>query len=721
MAIIYNEKNRIFKLDTKNTTYLIGLSPEGYVGHIYYGEKLKTDDAYYLLRTEEPPYTPSVNKREKSAFLDFYPMEYPTGGIGDYRESCLNVRNSDGRMGCEIFYDSYSIMAGKPGLDGLPASFGKDDEVSTLEITCVDKILGLKVILSYSAFENEDVITRNVRVENEGSENLKVEKIYSACLDMDNEDFELITLHGTWARERHIQRRSVYLGRQNVSSAKGESGHQEHPFVALVTPNTTQDTGRVYAMNFVYSGNFIGQVERTQFDAVRMVMGISQEEFCWNLRPGEKFQAPETVMVFSDEGLGKMTRSFHDFYRNHMIRSPYKHKSRPILINNWEATYFDFNTDKLLDIAREAKKDGIEMLVMDDGWFGERNSDDCSLGDWVVNEKKITGGLKHLVDEVNKIGLKFGIWFEPEMISPNSDLYRKHPDWAIHIEGREATQSRQQYVLDLSNPEVLDHAYESVAKILRSANIEYVKWDMNRPMTDIPYKGFNHKFTLGFYKIMDAITSRFPNVLFEGCSGGGGRFDAGILAYMPQIWASDNSDAVKRMEIQYSTSIGYPVSSISAHVTAVPNHQNGRVTNLKTRADVAYCGVFGYELDITKMSDEELLEVRNQIELEKKLRPIMLRGDFYRLQNPYTSNYCAWEMVMKNQSEAFLMCAKRLSEANCEDKRIRLQGLDPDLDYIDTFTGNIYGGDELMYNGITPEFGSYDFATQIFYFRKVEK
>ena len=343
------------------------------------------------------------------------------------------------------------------------------------------------------------------------------------------------------------------------------------------------------------------------------------------------------------------------------------------------------------------------------------------MGDWFVNLKKIPSGIDGLAQKINDLGLKFGLWFEPESVNPKSNLYRMHKDWIVRYPGIEPTESRFEYLLDLTLDEVCEYAINSVCDILSSANIEYVKWDMNRPMTDIPYKGFNHKFTLGFYKIMDAITSRFPNVLFEGCSGGGGRFDAGILAYMPQIWASDNSDAVKRMEIQYSTSIGYPVSSISAHVTAVPNHQNGRVTNLKTRADVAYCGVFGYELDITKMSDEELLEVRNQIELEKKLRPIMLRGDFYRLQNPYTSNYCAWEMVMKNQSEAFLMCAKRLSEANCEDKRIRLQGLDPDLDYIDTFTGNIYGGDELMYNGITPEFGSYDFATQIFYFRKVEK
>lgn len=356
MSVIYNETRRIFKLDTENTSYLIGISPEGYVGHVYYGEYLEDADAYYLLRTEEPPFTPSVNEREKSSFLDYFPTEYPSGGVGDYRESCINVRNEAGCMGSEFFYDSYEIKTGKPSLDGLPASFGGAEDVTTLEITCVDPVLNLKLILSYSAFEKEDVITRSVKIVNTGKQQVRLEKVYSACLDMDNENFELLTLHGSWGRERHIQRRVICYGKQLVSSAKGKPGHQEHPFIALVTPGTNQQQGRVYGMHFVYSGNFIGQAELTQFDTVRMVMGIHQEEFCWNLRGGESFQAPEVVLTFSEEGLGKMTRSLHDFYRQHMIRSKYKDQKRPILINNWEATYFDFNTEKLLDIAREAKK-----------------------------------------------------------------------------------------------------------------------------------------------------------------------------------------------------------------------------------------------------------------------------------------------------------------------------------------------------------------------------
>ena len=523
MAVQFNEDKKIFRLDTETSTYLMGLTPEGYLGHIYYGDRLYKETENYMLRMEEPPYTPSVNKREKSSFLDSFPMEYPTGGIGDYRESCLNVRNEAGQMGCEIHYVSHKIYNGKKALKGLPASFGTEEEVQTLDILCEDEILGLQVVLSYSVFEKE--------------------KIYSACLDMDNENFEMLTLHGSWARERHIQQGPLRYGKQMVSSAKGESSHQEHPFVALVTPETTQQQGKVYGMHFVYSGNFIGQAELNQFDSVRTVMGINKEEFGWILKAGEEFQAPEVVMAYSHEGLGEMTRSYHDFYRNHMIRSKYLHKKRPILINNWEATYFDFNTDKLLDIAREAKSCGIEMLVMDDGWFGVRNSDNCSLGDWKVNTDKITGGLKHLVDEVNKIGLEFGIWFEPEMISPNSDLYRMHPEWAIQIQGREATQSRQQYVLDLSRPEVLDYVYESVASILRSANIVYVKWDMNRQLSDLgsTYLGAEeqqelfHRYVLGVYALQERLVTEFPDLLLENCSGGGARFDPGML-YL--LWSS---------------------------------------------------------------------------------------------------------------------------------------------------------------------------------------
>lgn len=734
MAICYNENRKIFKLDTKNTSYLIGITEEGYVGHIYYGEKLHSTDAYYLLRTEEAPFTPSKNEREKSSFLDFFPMEYPSGGIGDYRESCINIRNEAGCMGSEFFYDSHEIQRGKETLEGLPASFGTEEEVETLKIICKDPVLHLKIVLSYSAFEENDVITRSVKVVNEGVEKVKLEKVYSACLDMDNEKFELLTLHGSWARERHIQRRSIGYGKQLVSSAKGESSHQEHPFIALVTPQTNQQQGRVYGMHFVYSGNFIAQAELTQFDSVRMVMGIHSEEFCWNLRAGESFQAPEVVLVFSNEGLGKMTRSLHDFYRQHMIRSPYKNKKRPILINNWEATYFDFNTEKLLDIAREAKKDGIEMLVMDDGWFGKRNSDNCSLGDWIVNEEKIQGGLKYLVEEVKKIGLKFGIWFEPEMISPDSNLYRKHPEWAIHIEGRKATQSREQYVLDLSNPEVVEYAYESVAKILRSAPIDYVKWDMNRQLSDLGSSYLDkesqqelfHRYVLGVYQMQERLIKEFPDLLLENCSGGGARFDPGMLFYSPQIWCSDDTDAVERLGIQEGTALIYPLSVMGAHISDCPNHCVGRNTPFETRGHVALMGTFGYELDITKISEEERSQIANQTKMYHKYHDLVREGDYYRIAS-YAENgyYDCYMVVAKDASEALLTYVQVRGIPNSRSRKLRLQGLDPNANYQleeGTTEGmqEIYSGEVLMKGGFLFKDFWGDAVSRLYHFVKLE-
>ena len=730
MAILYYDDKKLFQLNTENTTYVIGLSPEGYVGHVYYGPLLHGEPDLYPLRMDEPPFTPSVNKREKSSFLDRFPMEYPTGGVGDYRESCLNIRNAQGRMGCEIFFDSYEIFKGKRPLTGLPASFGTEDEVETLEITCKDPVLDLVVVLSYSVFTKENVITRSVRVKNEGSEALKVEKIYSACLDMDNEDFEMLSLHGSWGRERHIQQGALRYGKQLVSSGKGESSHQEHPFVALVTPGTDQERGEVYAMHFVYSGNFIGQVERCQFDTVRMVMGINQEEFCWNLKAGDEFQAPEVVMVYSAEGLGKMTRSYHAFYRRHMIRSPYNHKKRPILINNWEATYFDFDTDKLLDIAREAKKDGIEMLVMDDGWFGKRNKDDSSLGDWVVNEEKIKGGLKNLVDKVNEIGLEFGIWFEPEMISPDSDLYREHPEWAIQIPGREATEIRCQYVLDLSRPEVQDYAYECVAKILRSANIKYVKWDMNRQLSDLgstyldkdSQQELFHRYVLGMYAMQERLIQEFPDLLLENCSGGGARFDPGMLYYSPQIWCSDDTDAIERLEIQEGTALIYPLCAMGAHVSVCPNHQSGRITPFETRGTVASSGTFGYELDLMKMSEEDKKTAREQILKYKEIEHLVQSGDYYRLINPFeNNNHVLWQFVSKDKKET-VVCGVRLhSEANPYIYLFYPQGLDADLHYEDIATGKVYTGAALMKAGLPLPLTTGDYQPIRFTFKAVEK
>ena len=709
MSVTFNEEKKIFRLDTEKSTYVMGVSPEGFLGHIYYGDRLFMEADNYLLRMEEPPYTPSVNKREKSAFLDFFPMEYPTGGIGDYRESCLNIRNAAGNMGCELHYTGHEIYKGKKGLKGLPASFATEDEAETLEITLKDADLDLEVVLSYTAFEKENVITRSVRVQNQGKEDLRIEKILSACLDMDNENFSMLSLHGTWARERHIQTGELHYGKQVISSARGESSHQEHPFIALVTNGTEQENGKVYAMHFVYSGNFMAETELCQFDNLRMTMGINPEEFSWLLTPGEEFQAPEVVIVYSGNGLGAMTRSYHDFYRNHLIRSKFKYEKRPILINNWEATYFDFNTDKLLDIAREAKKCGIEMLVMDDGWFGKRNSDNCSLGDWKVNEEKITGGLKHLVDEVNKIGLQFGIWFEPEMISPDSDLYRAHPDWAIQIQGREATQSRNQYVLDLSRPEVRDYAYECVASVLRSANIAYVKWDMNRQLSDLGssylpkerQQELFHRYVLGVYELQERLVTEFPDLLLENCSGGGARFDPGMLYYSPQIWCSDDTDAIERLKIQEGTALIYPLSTMGAHVSDCPNHTVGRVTPFATRGNVALAGTFGYELDITKIPEEDRKLIPEQTAMYHKYNDLVREGDYYRIAS-YAKNheYDCYEVVSKDKKEALVTFVQVLNRPNYHSRRICLKGLQPDRNYQIEGDKGVYHGDTLMHAGI---------------------
>ena len=725
MSVTFNEEKKIFRLDTEKSTYVMGVSPEGFLGHIYYGDRLFMEADNYLLRMEEPPYTPSVNKREKSAFLDFFPMEYPTGGIGDYRESCLNIRNAAGNMGCELHYTGHEIYKGKKGLKGLPASFATEDEAETLEITLKDADLDLEVVLSYTAFEKENVITRSVRVQNQGKEDLRIEKILSACLDMDNENFSMLSLHGTWARERHIQTGELHYGKQVISSARGESSHQEHPFIALVTNGTEQENGKVYAMHFVYSGNFMAETELCQFDNLRMTMGINPEEFSWLLTPGEEFQAPEVVMVYSGNGLGAMTRSYHDFYRNHLIRSKFKYEKRPILINNWEATYFDFNTDKLLDIAREAKKCGIEMLVMDDGWFGKRNSDNCSLGDWKVNEEKITGGLKHLVDEVNKIGLQFGIWFEPEMISPDSDLYRAHPDWAIQIQGREATQSRNQYVLDFSRPEVRDYAYECVASVLRSANIAYVKWDMTRQLSDLGssylpkerQQELFHRYVLGVYELQERLVTEFPDLLLENCSGGGARFDPGMLYYSPQIWCSDNTDAVERLMIQEGSALIYPLSVIGAHVSDCPNHSVGRVTPFETRGHVALAGTFGYELDITKIPEEDRALIPEQTATYNKYRHLIQQGEYYRIAS-YRENhkYDCWALSSQDKKEVLVTYVQVLGVPNSHSRKVFLRGFDPKVTYRLEGTEETYTGEMLMKGGFLMKDFWGDFKSRLYHF-----
>lgn len=740
MKITYLEQERIFRLDTPNTTYLIGIvGTEGLLGHMYYGRRLHSaKGAELFLRTKEYPYTPDANARERVAILDAFPAEYSGHGVGDFRESSVRVRDKNGNSGVQMTYLSHEIYRGKEPLEGLPATFGSETEVTTLTITCEDRALGLKARLSYSVFGDTDAIARSVRFENQGSDALYLTKAMSGCLDMDNRDFEALTLHGGWARERHMERRKLGHGKFGVSTLRGETSHQEHPFLALLTPGTTQDHGEVYAFHFVYSGNFIAQAEISQFDTVRVVMGINPEDFCWKLLSGESFQTPEMIMVYSASGLGEMTRSFHRLYREHLIRSHYLHRRRPVLINNWEGTYFDFDEKKLLEIAGESAKLGIEMLVMDDGWFGNRFDDNRSLGDWQVNEDKLKGGLKYLVDQVNALGMKFGIWMEPEMVSGDSRLYREHPDWAFAIPGRKPALSRNQYVLDITRREVRDYIMEQVFAVLRSANVEYVKWDMNRPLTDLASAALPpdrqgeiyHRYVLGVYEMQQRLITEFPDLLLENCSGGGGRFDPGMLFYSPQIWCSDDTDAIERLIVQEGTALLYPLSAMGAHVSVCPNHTVGRVTPFETRGYAALAGTFGYELDITKLGGEDAAMVKRQTAMYRRFNELVREGDYYRIAS-YQENHLfdCFQVNAPRKEEALVFYTQVLNEPNRRSRILRLQGLQPDADYriwqVDMegeellkSTGETVGGSVLMQGGFPFERLWGDFQCRLLYLEK---
>lgn len=731
MSIRFNEDSKIFQINTPSTTYMMGILAEKHLMHLYYGNRMEDTDCAYLFRAAKGPETDHFLKREGFMFFEQFPFEYPAHGTGDVRDNCLRVRTEGGHRVCELHYDSYRIYKGKPSLKGMPATFeGKEagQSAETLEITMKDAVLGLKILLRYSVFEDSDALIRSVVAVNESDKKLYLEKILSVCLDMDNAEYELSTLHGTWARERHIVTRKVTEGKHVVAAVNGETSHANHPFMMLTGKGANQKQGDVYGMHFVYSGNFIAETELNYQDSIRMTLGIHPDGFEWVLDPGAEFETPEAVLVYSANGIGKMTRTYHDLYRNHLIRSKYLHKKRPILINNWEATYFDFNTDKLVDIAKEAKKLGIEMLVMDDGWFGKRNGDECGLGDWQVNEEKLPGGLKTLVDRVNAEGLKFGIWFEPEMISPDSDLYRAHPDWAIQVPGRVGTLSRHQYVLDITRQEVVDYVYECVAKVLRSANIEYVKWDMNRQLSDIGSYGldaehmgeFFHRYVLGVYQLQERLVTEFPDLLLENCSGGGGRFDPGMLYYSPQIWTSDNMDSVERLTIQEGTALIYPLSSMGAHICVCPNHSTGRNLPFDTRAHVAMTGTFGYELDVTKLTEEEKAQAVIFNREYHKYNEIYREGDYYRIASYRENNmYDCWQVVSKDKSEAMVTYVQVRYETRRKSVRLPLEGLDPKAKYQLEGTEEVYSGEMLMNAGYLQDLLWGDYGCKLMHFVRV--
>lgn len=706
MAISCN--NQIFSLHTKHSTYQMKVDRD-FLIHTYYGPYVGDSDMSYLARCIDRGFSGNPDGiTDKGYSLDTQLLEYPSYGTGDFRNDCLRVAYADGSHVTDLKYVSHEIKEGKYGLEGLPAMYQGDENVQTLEVVLQDVYKNLEVILYYGVFENLDVITRACKIVNKGEDKVNLLRAYSMCLDFNNKDMDFVHFYGRHAMERIMERTPLHHGLQSVGSRRGFSSHQHNPFVILCSHNAGEDHGNCYGASFVYSGNFAAEAEVTQADCTRMTMGIHDAQFNFELQPQESFTAPEVMLSFSSEGLGKLSQNYHKAIRYHICRGKYKTARRPILINNWEATYFNFNTEKLLDIAREAKKLGVEMLVMDDGWFGKREDDVSGLGDWFVNEKKLGGKLKELVDGVNEIGLKFGIWFEPEMISEDSDLYRAHPDWALQIPGRAPTRGRQQLVLDFSREDVRTCIFDQMCAILESSNIEYVKWDANRHLTDVwsallPAERQGevfHRFILGLYDFLEKITQRFPNVLFEGCSGGGGRFDAGMMYYHPQIWCSDDTDAVERLEIQYGTSFAYPVSTMGAHVSVCPNHQTGRSVSMKTRGVVAMAGTFGYELDITKLSEEDKQTVKEQIEEFKKYYDLIQNGDYYRLTDDgRKSPFVAWEFVSADKKEALLNVVVLRTKANPIFHTVYARGLEADRLYQIDGSQEKFSGAVLMNGG----------------------
>lgn len=704
MPITFDEKRKIFKLDTLDSTYAIGIR-EGYLIHLYYGKKIPDDNLLDLpfrgyFATISPK---NVHVDDYKFSLDVQPMEYSCNGSGDYRLAALSIKDSMGRTTTDIRYLDHKIYDGKPKLKGLPATYCNDDsEAQTLELITIDKFTGAKVTLYYTAFANYSVITESVKVENTGKETFEIEKVASCCVNFPSMDYNMINLSGVWSRERRVITRHLAHGIQSVASKRGSSSHNHNPFVALVDDKGGEDFGDAFGFNLVYSGNFSADIETDYLDCTRFVMGINPIDFTWVVEPGDEFQSPEVVMVYSDSGMGKMSRTFHDLYNNNLIRGEWKNKKRPLLINSWEGSGFDFDQETLVRYAKEAKKLGIELLVMDDGWFGHRDSDNSSLGDWFVNESKLKGGLTKLIERVNAEGVQFGIWYEPEMISEDSELYKAHPDWCVHVEGREQSPARQQYVIDMTRQDVRDCIFNQMYDVLSKNNIAYLKWDYNRAITEPASvmldarhsKEFFHRFILGTYELMDRITSAFPHILFESCAGGGGRFDAGMLYYMPQAWASDNTDPIERLTIQFGTTMCYPASSMGAHVSACDR------TGIETKAAVAMAGTFGYELDPKEMSEEDKEKVKEQVKDYHRYYNVIHFGDLYRIIAPTDDEFkCAWEYVAKDKSEALLTVVIK-NRAPHDFLLIKMKGLDPEKMYRDETDGEIYSGALLMNAGI---------------------
>lgn len=726
MSINFNKEKKIFNLQTKHTTYQFQIDKYGFLLHLYYG-KTVNGDMDYLLTYYDRGFSanPYDTDMDRTYSMDALPQEFPCSGTGDFRKTVLTIQNSDGTYSCDLRYKSHEIKKGKYSLEGMPAVYAEKEEAETLEILLEDPVTKIQAVLYYGVLPENDIITRSVKIINESNDKIYLEGAASACLDFVYGNYDLISFYGRHAMERNFQRTAVKHGKQVLGSRRGTSSHQYNPSIILAEENTTEKNGSCYAMVFVYSGGFEAEAERDQFNQTRVVMGLASEMFHYPLNKQESFIVPETVLSYSSEGLSKLSQNLHRCFRKNLCRGKYRDEVRPILINSWEADYFNFTGESLLKLAKEAADLGIEMFVLDDGWFGQRNDDNTSLGDWKVNEEKLGCTMGEFIRKVNALGIKFGIWIEPEMVSENSELYRAHPDWAFRIPDRNPVRGRNQLVLDFSRKEIREYIFEQICDVLDQGNIEYIKWDMNRSLTDIYSSATKEQgkvlydYVLGVYDFLEKLTERYPNILIEGCSGGGGRFDAGMLYYTPQIWCSDNTDAIDRLEIQYGTSFIYPTSSVGAHVSAVPNHQTGRLTSLYTRGVVAMSGTFGYELNLGILSEEEKEEIKNQVKEYKKYAELIQNGDYYRLSNPQKDEIGAWAFVSQDKDEVLVNVVMLKIHGNMTVNYVTIPGIRPDKFYKEQKSGQIYSGSALTEAGIPIPIENSEYLAYQFYFKQI--
>ena len=714
MPITYNEQSREFHLYNNKISYLIKILANEQLGQLYFGKRIPNRKNHdYLVENTYRPVTSYVFNDDYSFSLGNVKQEYPAYGTTDQRRPALDIKQPNGSQITDFKYVSHKIYAGKRKLTGLPATYVEDEsEATTLEINLYDELIQVTLCLQYTIFENSAALARSVKFSNDSDQKYQLKTALSLNLDLPDANYEWLQFSGAWGRERHLHKTPLRPGIQAINSARGASSHMQNPFVILKRPFTTEEQGEALGVSFVYSGNFLAQAEVDEYSVTRLQIGIDPFQFSWCLKPNETFQTPEAILAYTSEGLNQLSQTFQKLYTTRLARGYWRDKERPILINNWEATYFDFTEEKLLSIAKKAKELGIELFVLDDGWFGERTKETAGLGDWYVNRNRLKNGISGLSRKIHDLGMMFGLWFEPEMVNKDSDLYRKHPDYIIETPKRHASHGRKQYVLDFSRKEVVDNIYEQLVKILDEGEIDYIKWDMNRNITEcysIAYPSeqqgeIMHRYILGVYDLYVRLIERYPKILFESCASGGGRFDAGMLYYAPQAWTSDDSDAIERLKIQYGTSFGYPQSMMGAHVSASPNEQLGRNTPLKIRGDVAFFGAFGYELDLDKLSSTELASIKKQIELMKKYRSIFQYGTFYRLKSPFEGNIVSWMVVSEDKSQAIVGYYKILNDVNCEYRRLCLPGLDADTLYnvqeeLGSYLGN-FTGDELANIGL---------------------